>query len=449
MPVPTAQAGLLSRLTRGDRMADLLIVLIVLYTAFVLTPVFEIPDFQDLELSSEIAASAESNPINQLFWFAGTALGLLATLPDWRARLVRMAAGNLWLFGLIGLGLVSVLWALEPGVALRRAVQQSMIVFCITAAVGGARSLDRLLMMIYLGFAIAMAVHMAAIPLPKSYNSLHEFRGFFSDKNGLGGLAAVAILFGGAIRSLLVTKGSRLLNLLYLAGWGGILVLSISKTSMALVVVIPVLYMAMNLISRATRLGVGVYFALVPVIGGAALVFLIFGMGIAPASIVGLISPDVTFTGRTTIWQFVVDSLQGHWLLGFGFHSFWSIGSLAPNLAAQDHFIRLLNQAHNGFLDLILSVGLAGLGLLLCAFVQAAASMSRIRARWPVVHCICWMLLIFSLIHNMSESSFFRGYSPPWLFLLFAMLIPARAVSEGYEEMPDATALPVSGAAAP
>lgn len=423
--------GLVRRLSRADRMADLLIILLILYTGFVLTPVFQIADFDELELSTEVATSAGSNIVNQLFWFAGTAIGLLAIWPQARTRLGGLVMANPWLFALAVFGMISTLWALNPQIALRRSIQQGMVIFCIAAAVGGATSIERLLRMIYLGFALALVVHLIALPLPASYDWRHAFRGFFSDKNGLGALAAVAILWGGAIRGILQSKIARMANLAYLGAWLAILVLTLSKTSMALVIIVPAIYLALVLVSRSTKLGVGIYFVLLPLILGSLLSFVIFGVGIAPMELAAMISPDVTFTGRTNIWEFVLEALHNHWLLGYGFHSFWSIGADSPNLAAQEHFIRFLNQAHNGFLDLILSVGLVGLGLFTAAVVQGAASATRTYRTLPVVHRLCWTLIIFALIHNMSESSLLRGFSPQWLTLLFALLIAARASSEG------------------
>jgi len=422
--------GLLRRLTRADTLADLLIVLLVLYTGFVLTPQFTIADFGDLELAAEVARTSASNTVNQLFWFVASGLSLLAILPRWQSRLGVLIAANPWLFAMAAWGILSTLWALEPPIALRRSLQQAMVVFCIAAAVGGAASVDRLLRMLYLGFVVTLLFHLAALPLPTSYDWRHAFRGFFLDKNGLGALAAVAILYGGAIRPIFASRRARLGNLAYLAGWGLLLVMSLSKTSMALVVLVPAIYAVLVLAGRTTRLGIGIYFVFVPVIAGAALAFVVFGMGIPPLELAALISPDATFTGRTSIWLFVLESLRGHWLLGYGLQSFWNVGPSSPNLAAPDHFIRLLNQAHNGFLDLILSVGLVGLALLCITLAQGAALASRVRLSAPVAHRLSWLLIIFALIHNLSESSFLRGFSPQWLFLLFALLIPARAAAD-------------------
>ena len=45
---------------RADHVADLLTVMLILYTIHVLTPVLVAPDFINLELSSEVAETSES-----------------------------------------------------------------------------------------------------------------------------------------------------------------------------------------------------------------------------------------------------------------------------------------------------------------------------------------------------------------------------------------------------
>ena len=222
----------------------------------------------------------------------------------------------------------------------------------------------------------------------------------------------------------------RLLNLIYIGGWLVIVALAHSKTSLGMVVIVPSVVFALHLLGRLTKLSIGLYLAVVPVIIAAALTFVIQGMDIPPASILGLLSPDATFTGRTLIWAFVLNALSGHWLLGYGYQSFWNVGASSPNLKADDAFIHFLNQAHNGYLDLMLSVGLVGLGLMLAALVQGFAAASRARLSDPAVYRTSWILIIFTLLHNGTETSLVRGYTPAWLFLLFALALASRAAYE-------------------
>ena len=272
------------------------------------------------------------------------------------------------------------------------------------------------------------------MPLRTSFDWQGDFRGFFDDKNGLGALAALGILVGGAVRAELETRGARLINLLYLGGWLAIIALAHSKTSLGLILIVPALYIGLLTTAGVTRLGIGVYLILLPVVLAAALTFIIQGMGITPLKLLALISPDATFTGRTSIWSFAFASMRGHWLLGYGYQSFWNVGAESPNLKAPEEFVHLLNQAHNGYLDVLLTIGAIGLALLLGTLAQGFAAASRARRSSLMAHRLCWLLLIFALLHNGTESSFVRGFTPTWLFTLFALMIAARAAAEGRVE---------------
>lgn len=411
----------------GERAAELLCVLLILYTARILHPELTPQNFVELDLTQQLASTSESNVVNQLFWLMASGMGLLAVLPVWRTRLSRLLMANWALPALAALTLASAAWALAPSISIRRSVQQTMVIFCVVAAVCGARSAPRCVMLLYLALGISMIVHLAAVALPSSFDWRGDFRGVYDDKNGLGGLAVFALLVGGAVRVDLTARRARMLNLGYLGGWLAIVALTHSKTSLGLVLLVPLLYRGLDLIGRDSKLGIGTYFIILAAIITALLMFVIWGMGIRASTLVGLFSPDVTFTGRTLIWSFVVASLSGHWLLGYGYQSFWNIGSNSPNLKAELDFIHFLNQAHNGYLDLMLSVGVVGMGLMLFVLIQGFAAASRVRDSSPLVHRVCWLLMIFALLHNGTEASLLRGYTPPWLFLLFAVTIAGRA----------------------
>jgi exopolysaccharide production protein ExoQ len=94
-------------------------------------------------------------------------------------------------------------------------------------------------------------------------------------------------------------------------------------------------------------------------------------------------------------------------------------------------FITQINQAHNGYLDLLLAVGVAGLvayvgvviGFIHCLSVAEHQSQNRTLA-------LCWVFFIFSLLHNITESTLLRGYSPVWVMQLIAMAITYRMAHE-------------------
>jgi len=422
--------SLFTRLLLSHVLADLLVLLLVLYCTRVLTPVLSAPDFIDLKVAEHLQATSESNRFNQLFWLGATLLGMLSILPRQRRCLVLAAERHACLLALVGLALASAAWAVDPAISIRRSLLQAMVVFCVLAASCGIASTVRCHRILHLGLAVALLANLAALlALPSAFDWRGNFRGIYDDKNGLGAIAIIAMLVGGTLHAQFDRLG-RFLNLAFLAGWMLILVLAGSKTSIGLLVLVPTIYLLLQALARSTRLGIGLHLAGWAVVIAALLAFVTHGMGIPPSRLAAMVMPDPTFTDRDVIWQFVLEQLDGHWLLGYGYQSFWNIGPNSPNIAADLPFIRLLNQAHNGYLDVILFTGLLGLALMLGSFLQAFAALPALRHEQPALHRLCWCLIIFALLHNGMESSLLRGYTPVWIFLLFAFAIAGRSADE-------------------
>ncbi|MFO1049530.1 MAG: O-antigen ligase family protein [Geminicoccaceae bacterium] len=415
--------------SRHRRLADLLVVLVIAYSAKVLSPDLAPQDFSDIELASHVAATSESNLANQLFWLLMGGLAFVVALPAWR-RLQPILASSFFLVALVALALASPLWALEPSIAMRRVVQQAIIVFALFVAAGASRTPEHCLRVCYATLAFCLLAYLLSLALPVSFDWRGDFRGIYGDKNGLGALAVMALLMGACLRPTLRSSLGRRLNLVYLAGWLAIAVLTRSKTSLGLLVAVPAVVLALHLAARATRLSIGLYLTLGLLSAGALLLFVVEGVGITPERLLGAIHVDATFTGRTEIWQFAFAALADHWGLGYGYQSFWNAGPASPNLQAEVEFIRYLNQAHNGYLDILLALGVGGLLLAILALAQTIINLSRIRLVSPVIYWTSWCLLVFVLIHNMTESSLLRGYSPPWIFLLLAIALASRVASK-------------------
>ncbi len=80
------------------------------------------------------------------------------------------------------------------------------------------------------------------------------------------------------------------------------------------------------------------------------------------------VGEDPTLTDRTKIWAFLL-SMHTNPLLGTGYESFW----LGPRLQWfwQTAGLGALNEAHNGYLEVYLNLGIIGL-FLLCGFLIAS-----------------------------------------------------------------------------
>ncbi|MGC1296934.1 MAG: O-antigen ligase family protein [Alloacidobacterium sp.] len=116
--------------------------------------------------------------------------------------------------------------------------------------------------------------------------------------------------------------------------------------------------------------------------------FLLFGSIVATAAaavtawmyfplIAELLGRDATLTGRTAIWQQVWAAILKHPLLGYGFAAFWQgMKGESYNVIIALRFV--LFHAHNGFLEIRLELGAAGL-LFLLGYLRAWRKM------WPIL----------------------------------------------------------------
>ncbi|RYG14103.1 MAG: O-antigen ligase domain-containing protein [Burkholderiales bacterium] len=139
-------------------------------------------------------------------------------------------------------------------------------------------------------------------------------------------------------------------------------------------------------------------------------------------------------TGRVQIWPPLLAYWRDHWLTGSGFGSFWNVGDPEPITAYTDGWVSQITSGHNGFLDLLVQTGVPGLVLALAAaaIVPASRLLSLTDADAGRRSLVLAMIL-FSVGHNVTESSLFDRDATIHIFLMVALALlrlEARASSE-------------------
>jgi exopolysaccharide production protein ExoQ len=133
---------------------------------------------------------------------------------------------------------------------------------------------------------------------------------------------------------------------------------------------------------------------------------------------------DTTFTGRDVIWRFVWEQWCTRPLLGFGYSGFWT--------SQDDRVHQALSwnpgSAHNGFLEVLVTLGLPGLIFLLAALVSG---MLLARRAWRHGHqnAAIWLSMAWlaMMIDDITEADFIVP-APLWFtyclvfFLTYAEL---------------------------
>ncbi|MGU3574466.1 O-antigen ligase family protein [Brucellaceae bacterium C25G] len=134
---------------------------------------------------------------------------------------------------------------------------------------------------------------------------------------------------------------------------------------------------------------------------------------------------DPTFTGRTSIWSFALDKLHNHLWTGFGFESFWSspVSLEAANPYYLDWDVRSIVHGHNGYLDIVMTMGLPALICLIAVvLIIPLRDYARcIKIRENILLADFFLMIIFFCTLNAHlESFFFRRIDPAWLMLVLA-----------------------------
>ena len=138
------------------------------------------------------------------------------------------------------------------------------------------------------------------------------------------------------------------------------------------------------------------------------------------APILGLLGRDATLTGRTDIWQAVLDSIMRRPLLGYGYGAFWNglQGESANVILACGWAVP---HAHNGFLEVWLQLGLVGLSLLIATLVLAIRDFSVCftPSRPRVVDWYVGLLLIV-ILYSFVEPLLLSERSVGWVLYVTA-----------------------------
>ena len=142
-----------------------------------------------------------------------------------------------------------------------------------------------------------------------------------------------------------------------------------------------------------------------------------------------LVGRDPSFHGRTAIWAALLKQDIDP-LLGAGYYSFWSVAR-AQKISAQYYYT--LNVAHNGYLETYLNSGLIGLVLLIVVIVFAAKRIKREVLTGTSYAALCLAFLFTALFYAISEAIFNR-LSLLWFVLLLVMFDYPRALRKAPAE---------------
>ena len=234
------------------------------------------------------------------------------------------------------------------------------------------------------------------------------WHGTFDHKNGMMAFFMVGLV------TFWVFERDRNKRWAMTAAVAALAVLGQSGTGTATLVVIALASMSIRLRQEASR-ETGRIFALAATVVWVSLAIII---GLFGPMVVNFFGKDLTFTGRTLIWSAAWRLICRQPWIGYGLGGLWTDQNREPTAELTKLIGFRVGHAHNGFLELLIEVGIIGLGLYLMAGALAVTRLWRVRyrtpnlARWGLLICLTLLLL------SLSEAMTFHAGFETLLFWL-------------------------------
>jgi len=371
------------------------------------------------------ASSLEGSPLDRNVFLALIIAGGLALFGR-RVNWGELFASNRWLFFFFLYCGVSVIWSDYPFPSLKKYTKDlgNLVMILIILTESKPVTAVKAVFARYIYLAIPLSVVLIYFfPSLGTYiqNSSNTilYCGVTTNKNELGSILAISGVF--LVWDLLGrrevgrTKIDLVLRSLLLAMVIWLLVIVDSATSrICLAIGITILLCDRLPFIRGQVRHLGVYSLVI-----ISLTVFLFSYPAITEAFFRFVGRDITFTGRTDIWQGLLKEPINP-LVGTGFQSFWLRPGLVERMDRFDH----INEAHNGYLEIYLNGGLLGLGLLLAMIVSVWSKLKRGVMNESSMATLFFAFLVMVGFYNLTEAGFSRLGLTWFVFLLAALGYP-------------------------
>ena len=336
-------------------------------------------------------------------------------------------ANNYWILALYAYMLFSIAWADAIDISFKRWVRIAGDLLMILVVLTEAKPLTAISKLFRRCFILLIPL---SIVLSKYFPYIGRghakhwgpdmWIGVATHKNTLGQLAVLAAMY--FLWNIFQNRGKKNISLdllyllmsVYLLNGGGF---SRSTTCILVLIIAIAFYLLMERLklktARIWSIFLGVFLIVFTLHFGSDV---FFGKSIQDIITVAL-GKDPTLTDRTYLWRDVITLGMQHPIFGFGFGGFW-------NPATQQYLKEIYSwgpgQAHNGYIEIFLNLGLIGLilfGFTIFSAFSGAIQQYFLNSEYGRIRLV---LLLVALIHNYTESSFTRPTHLIWFIFLLA-----------------------------
>ena len=371
----------------------------------------------------------KNNPLDRNVLAALMVLGFIALIGR-RHRFQLVLSDNGWLIAFFVFTLISLLWSVDPGTALKRWIRLAgdvIVILLILTERDPEETICRIMRrmaILFLPLSILLVRFYGQLGRIYTPYGTQMWVGVADHKNSLGALCAftgIVLVWRGLTRWPKVDW----LDACLLALAVSLLLGSRSSTSaMVFVVGIVLLIVQSRLKKDARMLNRAIITVLIVLLVVQVVAVFFLNKSLAPVFF-SATGRDSSFTGRVPLWQKLIQMGSRAPLLGRGFMSFWLGDDRVTEVWRT--FTDTPMTAHNGYIDIFLDLGIVGLLIFFFLLAQTYQNIIRSFEDNPRLGKLKIVLFAMVFFHNFTESTFGRPFAFLWLlFLLSSIVVRAK-----------------------
>jgi O-antigen ligase len=266
---------------------------------------------------------------------------------------------------------------------------------------------------ICLVFSLVLALWFPGSGIDQGANS-GAWRGIYPQKN----MCAMATLYMLPAALCLPSKslGAVTFRITYIVASVALVILSRSQSSLLCMAALGIFVIA---IKNIFRFKARERFVLTLTLGAMTMSLAVAGFPMF-GRIAYALGKDSSLTGRTLIWQAVIPAITRHPLLGYGYRAFWQgYQGESANVGLASGWA--VGSAHNGFLEVWLSLGAVGVVCVLYCMIRAVKnSVTCLRVERSPYILWCTYIVFLTVIINLDEGELVLPNNLTWMFFMLA-----------------------------